>query len=274
MAFFDNLQRVSVGQYIPSASPVHKLDPRTRITIFLMLITAVTLSPSVNGLVAAILFSILLLLFSRISVRDAFSKLRVPLPLILLLALLQLFITRHAPGDKMLFSFWVLNLTETGLRAAAMLFMRFVALVWLFSAAGATISNIDMIYGIDLLFKPLQKIGMHTHSLTMTIQMMLRFIPYLIFNAEKIAKSQASRGASWDDPRGGILQRARQILPLIVPLFNTSLQQADTLARAMVARAYGASNRRTGLREYQLTIKDVLITLLCAAAACAILFLP
>ena len=274
MAFFDNLQSVSVGQYIPSNSFVHKLDPRTKITIFFMLSMAVTLSKSVMGLLSAICICILLLLLSGISLQNALRKLRMPLPIIFLLALLQLIITPHAPGERVVFSVWVLTVAETGVRIACMLVLRFIALVWLFTTAGAAISNIEMIYGIDLIFKPLRKIGIHTHTLTMTIQMMLRFIPYLVFNAEKIARSQAARGASWDDPHGGPIQRARQILPLIVPLFSTSLQQADSLARAMVARAYGASIQRTGLREFHRTIRDVLFALLCLGAASMILFLP
>lgn len=274
MAFFENLQQITVGQYTPSNSLIHRLDPRTRITIFAVLIMAVTLSASLIGLTAAILFSVFLLLLSSISLRDAFRKLRVPLPVILLLALLQLLITPRMPGEKVLFSAWVFTVSETGLRAAGNLFMRFVALVWLFTTAGATISNIEMIYGIDLLLKPLQKIGVRTHALTMTIQMMLRFIPYLVFNAEKIAKSQAARGAGWGTPHGNLFQRAKQTLPLIVPLFGTSLHQADTLAEAMIARAYGAASRRTGLREYHRTVRDVLFTLLGVGTASLILFLP
>ena len=274
MAFFDNLQRVSVGIYIPADSPVHSRDPRAKLLALIFLIISVTLTRSLAGLLFAAFFALLAALVAGLPLREAFVRLRVPLPAILLLALLQLFITPPAATGKIYFSWWIFVLTPAGLHAALVLILRFLALVWLFTAAGASISSIEMIYGFDLLFKPLQRVGIPTQSLTMTIQIMLRFIPYLVFNAEKIAKAQASRGAVWDDPRGNLFQRARHMLPLIVPLFSTSLLQADTLAQAMLARAYGASRKRTGLRDYRFDLKDGIFLLLSLIAASAMLFFP
>ncbi len=274
MAFFDNLQRVSVGIYLPADSPIHRRDPRAKLLALIFLIISVTLTRSLAGLLFAAFFTLLAALVAGLPLREAFLRLRVPLPAILLLALLQLFITPPTATGKIYFSWWIFVLTPAGLHAALVLILRFLALVWLFTAAGASISSIEMIYGFDLLFKPLQRIGIPAHSLSMTIQIMLRFIPYLVFNAEKIAKAQASRGAVWDDPRGNLFQRVKQMLPLIVPLFSTSLHQADTLAQAMLARAYGATRLRTGLREYRFDIKDGIFLLLSLAAASAILFVP
>jgi len=274
MAFFDNLQRVSVGIYLPADSPVHSRDPRAKLLALIFLIISVTLTRSLAGLLFAAFFALLAALVAGLPLREAFVRLRVPLPAILLLALLQLFITPPDATGKIYFSWWIFTLTPAGLHAALVLILRFLALVWLFTAAGASISSIEMIYGFDLLFKPLQHVGIPTQSLTMTIQIMLRFIPYLVFNAEKIAKAQASRGAVWDDPRGNLFQRARHMLPLIVPLFSTSLLQADTLAQAMLARAYGASRKRTGLRDYRFDLKDGIFLLLSLIAASAILFFP
>lgn len=107
----------------------------------------------------------------------------------------------------------------------------------------------------------------------MAVQIMLRFIPFLAINAEKIAKSQASRGADWDSSKWGIFRRARQFLPLIIPLFSVSLQQADILTNAMLARGYGSNTNRTGLQEYRFTWKDLLFLILSVCAAWLILFL-
>jgi len=274
MAIFDRLQNLSIGQYIPADSIIHRLDPRVKITAFFLLTIAVTLTPSLLGLLAASLITVLLLRLSRIPLKNALSKLAVPLPMIILLALLQFLIAPRVPEGKVFFSYQILTISAARAYAAGMLCLRFITLVWLFTIAGASTSSIELIYGFDLIFKPLQKLGIHTYTLTMTIQMMLRFIPYLIFNAEKIAKAQAARGARWDDPRGGLVQRAKQILPLILPLINTGLQQADTLAQAMLARGYGTASRRTGLREYHLHQRDVIFLFFTLVAAIVIIWLP
>jgi len=274
MAIFENLQRVSVGTFIPADSPIHRRDPRAKLLALILLISAVTLGRSLAGLLAAVILSLLVVVLSKVPVQKALTALRVPLLAILLLALLQLLITPSGPDDRLFFSVWIFTISAPGVRAALMLIMRFTSMVWLFTAAAAAISAIEMIYGFSLLFKPLQRVGIPTQSLTMTIQMMLRFIPYLVLNAEKIAKAQAARGAVWDDPRGTIIERTRQMLPLIVPLFSTSLRQADTLAQAMVARAYGASRQRSGLREYRFDFKDGIFLLFAFSAAGVVLFLP
>ena len=274
MAIFDNLQQISVGQYSTQNSPLHRLVPQVKIIAYFMLMMAITLTRSFYGLISAIAIIILFLLLSKTSLTNALKKLLVPLPAILAIALLQLFIAPRSQGERIYFSFWIFTISLSGLQAAFLLFARFVGLVWLFTLAGATISNVEMIDGFDLIFRPLGKLGIQTYALTMVLQMTLRFIPYLVFNAEKIAKSQAARGAKWDDPQGNLFQRVKQILPVLVPLFSISLQQADTLARAMVARGYGTSNQRTGLREYRITPVDILFLILCLSAAALIFWLP
>jgi len=273
MSQFEYLNRISFGQYLPTGSIIHRMDPRSKILGYTILILALTLTKQVTGLLVGMILIILLLLCSKIPISFALRALVQPLPFILLLAILQLFITPHPDGDRLLFSYGILSVSETSLRFAILLLIRFTGLILLLTLASGTLSTLEMIYGLDLLLKPLNKIGVRTNSIAMVVQIMLRFIPSLAMNAEKIAKSQASRGAGWDDPKGGVFRRARQILPLIIPLFNTSLQQADNLTNAMMARGYGSNNNRTGLREYLFTWKDLVFLILCVCAAWLILFL-
>jgi len=273
MSQFEYLNRISFGQYLPTGSIIHRMDPRSKILVYTILILALTLTKQIAGLLAGIILNILLLLSSKIPISFALRGLVQPLPFILLLAILQLFITPHPSGDHLLFSYGILSVSATSLRFAILLLLRFTGLILLLTLASATLSTLEMIYGLDLLLKPLNKIGVRTNSIAMVVQIMLRFIPFLAINAEKIAKSQASRGAGWDDPKGNIFQRARQFLPLIIPLFNTSLQKADNLTNAMLSRGYGSNIKRTGLREYHISWKDLVFLILSGCSVWLILFL-
>jgi energy-coupling factor transport system permease protein len=273
MSQFEYLNRISLGQYLPTGSIIHRIDPRSKILGYTILILALTLTKQITGLLAAIILIILLLLSSKAPITFALRGLLPPLPFITLLAILQLFITPHPSGDRLLFSYGILSISATSLRFAILLLIRFTGLILLLTLASVTLSTLEMIYGLDLLLKPLNKIGIRTISIAMVVQIMLRFIPYLAINAEKIAKSQASRGADWDSSKWGIIRRARQFLPLIIPLFSVSLQQADILANAMLARGYGSNINRTGLQEYRFTWKDLLFLILSVCAAWFILFL-
>lgn len=273
MSQFEYLNRVSLGQYLPTGSIIHRIDPRSKILGYTILILALTLTKQITGLLAAIILITLLLFSSKAPITFALRGLLPPLPFITLLAILQLFITPHPSGDRLLFSYGILSVSATSLRFAILLLIRFTGLILLLTLASITLSTLEMIYGLDLLLKPFNKIGVRTISIAMVVQIMLRFIPFLAINAEKIAKSQASRGADWDSSKWGIFRRARQFLPLIIPLFSVSLQQADILTNAMLARGYGSNTNRTGLQEYQFIWKDLLFLILSVCAAWLTLFL-
>jgi energy-coupling factor transport system permease protein len=268
---FEYLARISFGQYLPTGSFIHRLDPRAKLVGYFLLIMAISLSKQTAGLLTAIFLILALLIFSKVSLKYALQGLLPPPPFLMILAILQLFITPHPTGDRIIFSWWILVISITSIRYAILLILRFTSLILLLTLVSVTLSTLEIIHGLDALLKPLNKIGIHTDSAAMVVQIMLRFIPFLAINAEKIAKSQASRGAEWDDPKGGIFQRVRYILPLIIPLFIISLHQADTLANAMLARGYGSSSIRTGLHEYKFKWKDLIFILFCGCAAFLIL---
>lgn len=268
---FEYLRRVTIGQYLPLDSVIHRLDPRAKILGFTMLILAVTLASDLAGLLAALVLTLLIGLVAKMPISYLVRSLLPPLPFLVLLAFLQVFISPHHAESLPLLSVWKLTIYPEGLIAGGRLIVRFGALLILLTAATGTLSTLEMIHGVDLLLKPLNRIGLAMHAAPMLVQITLRFIPFLALNAEKIAKSQASRGADWDNPNGGLFRRVRLVYPLIIPLFANSLRQAETLSDAMLARAYGASRIRTSMVDDRLSWRDAIWLAGCLIAACLIL---
>jgi energy-coupling factor transport system permease protein len=250
MSEFEYLRNLSMGQYLPIRSFVHQRDPRAKLIAAALLIFSLTLSSSLTGVAIGLIAVLLLLLLSRIPVGYAFRGLLRPLPFLLFLAVLQVFISPHSANAEPILQILGIGIFVEGLQAAILLLMKFFGLIMLFSILSASISTLELIHGLDLLFKPLHRFGIRTDAAAMTVQIAFRFVPFLAISAERIAKAQASRGAEWGSGRMNLVKRVRQIVPLLVPLFNSSLRQAETLADAMLARGYESSHVRTGMSEY------------------------
>jgi energy-coupling factor transport system permease protein len=273
MSQFEYLRRVSIGQYLPLDSPIHRLDPRAKIIGFSFVIIAVSISNNLYSLALALLISAILIAASRIPFSFAIRGLLSPLPFLLLIALLQLVITPHAETSAAVFKVWKITIYTEGILAALRLLLRFASLLLILTTFSSSLSTIEMINGLDLLLKPLRQIGVPTENAVLLVQITLRFIPFLALNAEKIAKSQASRGAKWDTPNGNLISRVQQIVPLVIPLFTTSLQQAENLSTAMLARGFGGSTKRTSMYIYRFTLRDGAFLLFLLITAASILFL-
>jgi len=273
MSEFEYLRNISIGQYLPLNTSIHRLDPRAKLAGFTLLILAVTLTTHIDGLFAALAGALLLMVLSRIPFSYILRGFAAPLPFLLILAVLQAFITSHTAQSHAVFSLFGIRIFSEGLLAAAMLLLRFSSLLVLLPISTSTASSLDIIHGLDLLLKPLNRIGIRTDGIVMAVQIMLRFIPFLAISAEKIAKSQASRGAEWGSKQGGLLHKARRLLPFLIPLFSGSLRQAETLAEAMAARGYGSFPERTAAYAYEFNIKDAAFILLCGLLSAGILLL-
>ena len=271
MSNFEYLQKVSVGQYFPLGSWLHKRDPRVKLVGYSFLIVALTLLLNIKGLLIGSAAVLLLLIISKTPWRYALRGLLTPLPFLMILAAIQLFITPHLVSSIPLVKIFGFGIYPEGITAGIRLLVRFCILVTLLTVSSATLSTLETIHGLDLLFAPLRRLGIRTGSSAMAIQITMRFIPFLAINAEKIAKAQASRGAEWGVKRGNLIKRVRQFFPLIIPLFNNSLRQAETLADAMLARGYTGNTKRTSLVEYRISIQDSIFFLLMVFVSVAIL---
>ena len=270
---FEFLRNVNIGQYLPVDSFLHRLDPRARILGYLFIIMAATFSSHPAGLGLALLVVLTGLVIGRIPILFALRSLLPPLPFLVILAILQIFLAVRPADALPLAQIGPVTLYASGLVAAGMLLLRFAVLILGLGLASYTLSTSEMIHGLEVLLKPLNRIGIPTHDLVMVVQVTVRFIPFLAQAAERIAKAQASRGAEWGTRKGGLFKRVRQVVPLIVPLFLTSLRRAETMALAMDARGYGSPFQRTSLVVMKFHWQDGLVIGLAFGIAAAILLL-
>ncbi len=242
------MQRMTFGQYLPTGSRLHRIDPRARIVIFIAFLASVTIVKGISGLGLSLLLACIGLLWARIPLRYALKGLLPPLPFLLILAVLQV-IMRSRGTETAIFQFWLLRVTVSGLLEGVILLLRFASLVLWLSLSSFTLSISELILGLNLLLRPLRRLRLPVDDIVLMVQVTVRFIPFLTQSAERIVKAQASRGAAWGKGRGGLLSRVRQALPMIVPLFLNSLRRAENLALAMDARGYGGSAARTSMYE-------------------------
>jgi energy-coupling factor transport system permease protein len=271
MSEFDYLSRITIGQYLPTGSIIHRLDARARIIGFLLILGAVTFTTSPLGLAIGIAVILCALWIGRIPIGYTLRGLIAPLPFLLILAVLQLVVNFKPDVPPILFQWGPITISPADIWAAIILLMRFSELILGLSLASFCMSTSEMIHGLEFLLAPFTKLGLPAYDLVMVLQVTLRYLPFLAQAAERIAKAQASRGAEWTTGRGGPLRRARQVIPLIVPLFLISLRRAENMALAMDARGYGQDIRRTSMFEMHFRLGDGFAVLLAAILAALIL---
>jgi len=268
---FDFLSRVTLGQYFPTNSILHRIDPRMKIAGFTLLVLIITFSTSKIGLGLAILSLLIGIILSKVKLGFALKGLLPPLPFLLIIAIIQVFFMAGPEGSTVLWTIGKLQITLAGVWAGITMLMRFTGLILCLSLASFCISTSEMIQGLALLLKPLNRLGIRTMDFVMVLQVMLRFIPFLAQTAERIAKAQASRGANWGGKPRGLITRIRQVVPLIIPLFVISLRRAENMALAMDARAYGYLEQRTSLYEFRLRLADFIFFVICITISLAII---
>ena len=247
MSMFRN---VAIGQYIPGNSIIHRLDPRTKILATTLLIVVLFM---VNGFVGYGLVAVgiaAVIWASEIPWRYVIRGLRPLLVILILTVSLHLFMTE----GRVILQIWFLKVTWEGLVRGVMMGSRLILLIVGTSLLTLTTSPIQLTDGIESLLTPGKKIGIPAHELAMMMTIALRFIPTLLEETEKIMKAQMARGADFQS--GGIMQRAKSLVPLLVPLFVNAFRRADDLAIAMEARGYRGGEGRTKFRELKLQRVD------------------
>jgi energy-coupling factor transport system permease protein len=272
MSDFEFLPSATIGQYIPTGSILHRIDPRAKLIGFGILMMAITFSVSKVGVGIGLIAVILGILISRVPLKFALKGLIPPLPFMVIIAVLQFFFYPN-PGTSIIFRLGPVILSLAGILSGILIILRFFTLILAISLMSFVTSTSELIQGLQKLLSPLNRIGIHTMDLVMVFQVTLRFIPFLAQSAERIAKAQASRGAEWGGKSKGLLNRVRQIVPLIIPLFTTSLRRSETMALAMDARAYGFNANRTSMFEYTFTWRDALFLLILTAVGAAVIFI-
>ena len=244
---------VTIGQYVPRESPVHRLDPRTKIAAVTSFMVVIFVVRDFVGYGLLTLFLLGIIALARIPLGFVLRGLRPIVFLLLLTVVLNVFFS-GVEGGTVVFRIWRFAATREGIIRALFIAYRLILLVGITSLLTFTTSPVELTDGIERLLRPLRRFGVPAHELAMMMTIALRFIPTLLEETEKIMKAQMARGAVFD--RGGALRRARALVPVLVPLFVSAFRRADELALAMEARCYRGGDRRTRMKELRFAPRD------------------
>lgn len=261
---------ITLGQYYPADSILHRLDPRTKILGTLLFIIAAFLFHTLPGYAIAAAFLAIIIGISKVPVKFIFKGLKAILILLLVTALFNIFLT---PG-RVVWQLGPLKATVEGLHMAMAMALRLVLLVTGSSVMTLTTTPNQLTNGMEALMKPLSRIHVPVHEISMMMSIALRFIPILMEETDKIMKAQMARGADFEE--GGLIKKVRNMVPLLVPLFISAFRRANDLAMAMEARCYHGGEGRTQMKPLHYASLDymaygVLLLFLAVAIICCVL---
>ena len=259
------LKDITMGQFFPGNSVVHRLDPRTKLILVVIYIAALF---TAKGYISYLVMAAFLFLSVKISTISFKSLIKGLKPLIIVIAFTAILNLLFTGGEHEIFHVWKLRITVEGVLTALKMLLRLVLLVMGTFLLTYTTSPMALTDGLEKLFSPLKKIKFPVHELTMMANIALRFIPGLIEETDKIISAQKARGADFET--GSILHRAKALLPVLVPLFISSFRRADELATAMECRCYHGGDDRTRMNELTMESIDA-VALMVGAALLALM---
>ncbi|MCX7715425.1 MAG: energy-coupling factor transporter transmembrane protein EcfT [Clostridia bacterium] len=260
------LKDITLGQYVPGESFIHKLDARVKIVLtFVYIIILFIIDQTINYALFTI-FTAMLVFLSRVPIGFILKGLKPMLFILSFTAVINLFMTQgetiwsyHIVGS------WSLEITKEGIVIAVLMLLRLLYLVIGTSLLTLTTSPLMLTDGIEKLLEPFKKIGVPSHEIAMMMTIAIRFIPTLAEETDKIMKAQMARGADFES--GNIVRRAKAMIPLLVPLFVSAFRRADDLAVAMESRCYRGGDNRTRMKQMKATYRDAVagavVTLFC-----------
>ncbi|MFS0646053.1 energy-coupling factor transporter transmembrane component T family protein [Siminovitchia sp. 179-K 8D1 HS] len=273
---FDISRNITIGQYIPTGSFIHRLDPRIKLLAFVFLVLAIALNTSYIGNAIGLILSIYLFRVSKIPIKYGLSGVKPAIPFIIILAVLQLlFQGQIFSGGTVYFEYGFILITSESIRLVVVSAVRFIEIIFLSSVLTLSTSTTELTHSIQSLLSPLKKIKFPVHEISLITTISIRFVPTFAIEMEKMMKAQASRGADFGS--GGwwrIIQRTKEMFPIIVPLFNIALTRAEDLILAMESRCYTPGGERTTFSVYRAMARDYLILAIGLLFALLLLFYP
>ena len=260
------LKDITLGQYFPGDTPAHKLDPRTKILLVILYIVALFQARSLLTYAIMTVTFVLCARISKVGAKALLKGLKPVVIIVLFTGFLNLFFT---PGE-VIFQLGFLRLTDAGVYHALRMVVRIMLLITGTFLLTYTTSPIALTDALERMLNPLKKVRVPVHELAMVMSIALRFIPTLIEETDKIMSAQKARGADFES--GNLLQKAKALVPVLVPLFVSSFRRADELAVAMECRCYHGGEGRTRLHVLHFAGRDYLaLTLGCAITAAVII---
>ena len=236
------LRDITIGQYYPTGSVIHRMDPRVKLFGTLVFLISVFVYQGIVGLAVVTVFLAGVIGVSRVPFGYMVRGLRAIMVLMLITALFNLFLT---PGE-LLVSFWKLKITREGVASAVRMAIRLTYLILGTSLMTLTTTPNQLTDGLERSLSPLRRLHVPVHEISMMMSIALRFIPILVEETDKIMKAQIARGADFES--GNLIRRARALVPLLVPLFISAFRRANDLAMAMEARCYRGGEGRTKMK--------------------------
>ena len=273
---FEIFGNLSLGQYVPGDSFIHTLDARVKLAGAALLLVALIISTSLAAMLAAMAILLGLTSMASVPLRSA-AKSLVPIwPFVVFMVVLQLLAFPGSPADGC-YTLWQwssLRLTNCSVHLAVLSLFRLIDLILLINLLAVTTSLNAVIHGVEHLLRPLGRLGLPSHELALVVGLSIRFVPVLGEETERLMKAQAARGADFGRGRRGLIQRIRRMLPLLIPLFISSLERAEDVAVAMESRGYLGSRGRTHWVQLQNRPRDYAILCLLLLFSVAIVLLP
>lgn len=248
------LQNIAIGQYVPGQSFLHRADPRSKLLFIILFATLVFLANNTLTYSVLIAFTLFTALLSRLSLSYILKSLKPVWILILFTVVLHIFITK---GGTVYYQWGSFTIEQEGVRQAIFISLRLGLLVLISSLLTLTTSPIDLTEGLERLLGPFGKLGVPVHEIALMMSIALRFIPTLMEETDKIIKAQSARGA--DFTSGNLVRRAKNLVPIAIPLFISAFRRAEELALAMEARGYRGGVGRTRLNKLVFSWRDACV---------------
>ncbi len=267
------LTDITIGQYFPGTSLLHKMDPRAKLILTFAYIVAVFVPRNWAGLSLAVAFLVMSVWLSHLPLKLIFKSLKPILPLIVFTSIINIFYVRDG---LVLVDWWIIHITLQGVVTAVFIAVRILCLIAGSSLLTYTTSPTALTDALERLMKPLKFLHVNVHELAMMMTIALRFIPTLIEETDKIMSAQKARGADMES--GGLMQRIKALIPILIPLFVSSFRRAYELAMAMECRCYRGGDGRTRMKQLHLAGRDtaclVVMAMLVTALILLNIFLP
>ena len=258
------MKNIALGQYYPTRSPLHKLDPRIKLIIAVFYITAAFLCKNLLGFALLGASAILLIILSRVPLKTVLGSLKLVTFILILTVAINIFLTKEE-GIAPLSSFWIFEIYTKGLYSALFIGLRILCMIiGTCMLLTYTTTPIALTDALERLLSPLRKIKLPVHEFSMMMSIALRFIPTIMEEAEKIMAAQKARGAGFTE--GNLIKRIKSLIPILIPLFASVFRRAFELATAMTCRCYRGGDGRTRMTTMRLRVWDVLVLVLSIAA--------
>ena len=258
---------ITLGQYMPGKSLIHRMDARAKTLLLIIIIVFIFVCRNFISLLTISLFSLIVILMTKISFFKYLKSLKVILAMIIFTGVLNLF----WGSGRVLWQWWFLKITEGGVNNAIFITVRIAVMMMISSVLTYTTSATELTEAIERLMKPLKVFHIKVHEIAMMMTIALRFIPVLLEEADKIMNAQKARGADMEN--GNVFRRVKALVPVLIPLFVSSIRRAGDLAMAMECRCYNGGENRTKMKIMHFSHIDLFAAIISFLIFCAVIYL-